>query len=150
MSNEIEKFFTADHGRLDSLLEAFIYHLATDIPKACEYFHLFKDGLLQHIEWEEDILFKIFEDKTGNTDGPTLVMREEHRQIKTRLNKIASFSADEVDFMEHIEELKTLLRTHNQKEEQILYPMIQRCCKDHELSKVFLQIGKMPQRVAQA
>jgi regulator of cell morphogenesis and NO signaling len=150
MSNEIEKFFTADHGRLDSLLDAFVYHLSADIPKACEYFHLFKEGLLQHIEWEENILFKIFEEKTGNNEGPTKVMRYEHTQIKSSLEKIASFSADEADFIEHIEQLKVLLHAHNQKEEQILYPMIQRCCQEHELSKIFLQIGKSPKRAAQA
>jgi regulator of cell morphogenesis and NO signaling len=150
MSNEIEKFFTADHGRLDSLLDAFVYHLGADIPKACEYFHLFKEGLLQHIEWEEDILFKLFEGKTGNTDGPTRVMRYEHTQIKNSLNTIASFSADEADFIEHIEELKVMLHNHNQKEEQILYPMIQRCCKEHELSKIFLEIGRGQKHAVQA
>ena len=53
------------------------------IMRGKECFEKFKFGLHRHIAWEEEILFPLFEEKTGMTDGgPTFVMREEHRQIK--------------------------------------------------------------------
>jgi iron-sulfur cluster repair protein YtfE (RIC family) len=142
VSREIQKYFEADHCRLDSLFSAFVYYLPENIPKACEYFYLFREGLLQHIEWEEKILFKIFEENTGVVDGPTKVMRVEHKKIKNSLDLVANFSADEQDFSNQVQHLRELLSMHNEKVETILYPLIQQCCNELELSQVFLQISQ--------
>ena len=60
-----------------------------DIERAESIFLFFKSELERHIIWEEDILFPVFERKTGIKDGgPTSVMRIEHIQIKNHLQEI--------------------------------------------------------------
>jgi iron-sulfur cluster repair protein YtfE (RIC family) len=59
-----------------------------DVERAESIFLSFKSELERHIIWEEDILFPVFEKKTGIKDGgPTSVMRMEHIQIKNHLRK---------------------------------------------------------------
>ena len=43
----------------------------------------------RHIVWEEDLLFPLWEKKTGRSEeGPTVVMRGEHRQIEQQFTAI--------------------------------------------------------------
>jgi len=67
---------SVDHDRLDEIFEGFKKLKDDDIDAAGKLFLEFKTGLLQHINWEEDILFPVFEQKTGIHDtGPTAIMR---------------------------------------------------------------------------
>ena len=76
-------YYGQDHDRLDDLFTKHQQLKRTDFAKAKEYFKEFKFGLQRHIVWEEDILFPLFEEKTGmRGGGPTAVMRMEHRIIK--------------------------------------------------------------------
>ncbi|MEO8761863.1 MAG: hemerythrin domain-containing protein [Bacteroidia bacterium] len=54
MNKPLHQFFTADHHRLDALLNK-----ATEQPDKIEmmYYHQFRTGLLRHIKMEEKILF---------------------------------------------------------------------------------------------
>ncbi|OGR75277.1 MAG: hypothetical protein A2X40_06035, partial [Elusimicrobia bacterium GWC2_65_9] len=106
-----------------------------DPAAAKEKFKGFLKGLTRHIVWEEDVLFPIFEQRTGMRDsGPTAVMRMEHRQIKGHLDEIhekvrvADPNSDESESA-----LLEVLKGHNMKEEHILYPSI-----DMGLNKVGL------------
>ena len=82
----IREFFEQDHDRLDDLFKTFQQLKRSDFPKAEQAFKEFKVGLQRHIVWEEDLLFSLWEEKTGMSDsGPTPVMRNEHRQIGQQL-----------------------------------------------------------------
>src|SRR5690348_904548 len=85
----ISRFFQGDHDRLDALLQSFQTLKRHNFSKAKEAFMQFKSGLERHIRWEEEILFPLWEDKTGMSDGgPTFVMRQEHRRIEEQLRAI--------------------------------------------------------------
>ena len=78
----ITAFFEQDHDRLDELFKTFQQLKRSDFAKAKDAFKGFKFGLQRHIVWEEDLLFSLWEKKTGMTEsGPTPAMRNEHRQI---------------------------------------------------------------------
>lgn len=118
--------FAADHDRLDGLLSEYQALKRTDHPAAKEKFKEFLKGLTRHIVWEEEVLFPIFEKRTGMKHyGPTEVMRMEHVQIKGHLDAIhEKVRAADPDSDEAIQGLLGVLEGHNRKEEQILYPSI--------------------------
>ena len=65
--------YEQDHDRLDELFKTFQQLKRSDFPKAKEAFKEFKFGLQRHIVWEEDLLFPLWEKKTGMSEGgPTL------------------------------------------------------------------------------
>jgi iron-sulfur cluster repair protein YtfE (RIC family) len=85
----ILEFMSIDHDRLDSKIRTYSAEKLIDIERAESIFLSFKSELERHIIWEEDILFSVFERKTGIKDGgPTSVMRTEHIQIKNHLQEI--------------------------------------------------------------
>lgn len=140
-------YMGADHDRLDGILKDFNAIKRVDIDRAKSLFLNFKNGLQRHIVWEEEILFPIFEDKTGMYEtGPTAVMREEHIQIRAYLNEIyLKLTPGSVEVIEHLErEFLEVLGSHNQKEEMVLYPWIDRQSNELELEAAFEKIENLP------
>ena len=78
-----------------------------------------------HFAAEEDMLFPAFEAATGNSSGPTRVMRMEHEQMRPLLAELeqACAARDDEAFSGVAETLLVLMQQHNMKEENILYPM---------------------------
>ena len=141
----IKTYFEADHDRLDGLFKAFQALKRSDVVKAGEHFKEFKIGLQRHIIWEEEILFPLFEEKTGQIRGPTQVMRMEHRQIRDHLEAIAGKVAARDPNSDADEEgLLSVLSAHNQKEEMILYPAIDRSIDEADRASVFEAMKKIP------
>jgi regulator of cell morphogenesis and NO signaling len=143
----ISEFFEADHDRLDELFKNFQTSKRTDYPKAKEHFVNFKFGLQRHIVWEEDVLFPLFESKTGMfSGGPTAVMRAEHRQIAEHLEAI-HLKVQNADPDSDMDESRLLgvLSIHNQKEEEILYPAIDRMVTDADKTATFEAIQNIPE-----
>lgn len=140
-------FMGKDHDRLDCLFREYRSQKETDINKAKSSYHDFKIGLQRHIVWEEEILFPIFEQKTSMYDqGPTAVMRMEHRQIKDYLEQIHNnISADEMKGTDELENaLLEVLTAHNDKEENILYPWIDSSVSEQEKEEVFQSMENLP------
>lgn len=142
----ISAYFEADHDRLDLIFKQFQNVKNVSISEAKPYFKAFNNGLKRHIIWEEDVLFPAFELKSGMKDsGPTFVMREEHRRIGAVLDRLhdkvrkADPSSEEEEA-----QLLEILSTHNQKEEQVLYPAIDRLLSDEEVSGMFLAMENIP------
>jgi len=145
--NKVFDFMAQDHDRLDGIFKEFRGIKVQDLKKAKSFFHDFKIGLQKHIVWEEEILFPIFENKTGMFEtGPTAVMRMEHRQIKEFLEKIhdriLKGETKEIDELE--KGLIEVLTAHNQKEESILYPWIDDSLSETERENVFTQMKNLP------
>lgn len=143
----VSHFYGHDHDDLDNSLKQFQTLKRVDFAQAKPFFRNFKFGLQRHILWEEEILFPIFESKTGmKISGPTAVMRQEHALIKDALEvlhlKVRQNNPDS-DQEEKI--LIDLLRAHNQKEENILYPAIDQLTTPEEKKILFQKMEEVPE-----
>ncbi len=143
----ISTFYELDHDRLDELFKTFQKFKRSDFAKAKEAFREFKFGLQRHIVWEEDLLFPLWEEKTGMSDsGPTFVMRAEHRQIGQLLEAIHGKVADQNPECDQEEQaLLNLLGSHNMKEERVLYPAIDQVTNEEERETVFRNMDNIPE-----
>ena len=143
----ISKFFEQDHDRLDELFKMFQQLKRSDFAKAKEAFKDFKFGLQRHIVWEEDLLFPLWEEKTGMAEGgPTFVIRAEHRQIGEQLEAIHQKVAEQnPDSDQEEQSLLTLLGSHNMKEERVLYPAIDDVTSQEERATVFRNMKNIPE-----
>jgi regulator of cell morphogenesis and NO signaling len=143
----ITEFFEQDHDRLDELFKTFQQFKRSDFLKAQESFTGFKSGLQRHIVWEEDLLFPLWEGKTGMTDsGPTPAMRNEHRQIGQQLEAIQQKMTDQNSDSDQEEQaLLDLLGSHNRKEERALYPAIDKVTTVEERAAVFQNMKDIPE-----
>jgi regulator of cell morphogenesis and NO signaling len=142
----IREFFEQDHDRLDELFKTFQQLKRSDFPKAEQAFKEFKVGLQRHIVWEEDLLFSLWEKKTGMSDsGPTPAMRNEHRQIGQQVEAIHRKVANQnVDSDQEEQGLLDLLASHNRKEERALYPAIDQVTSVEEREAVFHNMNNIP------
>lgn len=122
----ITEYFETDHRRLDAIFDGFQTALKDgEWEKALRHIHEFNLGLRRHIKAEEEVLFPMFEEKTGMTEaGPTFVMKTEHKDIKETLDKLVAStdSRDAKTTSSAASYLLNVLGNHNMKEEHILYP----------------------------
>lgn len=143
-NNVVSLFFTADHARLDMLFEQYRQKRAENPKPAGRYFTAFAEGLKRHIDWEERLLFPVFEQQTGHRDtGPTAVMRYEHQlivDVLDGLDKALKDNGGDLDEMER--RLAELLEAHNQKEEHMLYPMIDQLLSGEMAADIFTEIER--------
>lgn len=125
----LSRYLTDDHVACDDLFaEAENAVAGADWTGGRNGFDAFRLATLRHFEREEAVLFPAFEAATGMAGGPTMVMRSEHEQMRVVLDAMAQAVAqhDATAYLGHSETLLMLLRQHNLKEEQILYPMAER------------------------
>ncbi len=98
---------------------------AKNWPEAEAQFKIFHENMEKHFQAEEDRLFPAFEAATGQTGGPTQVMRAEHGQMRglfaAMAEAIAAKDADE--YAGQVDTLLIMMQQHNIKEENMLYPM---------------------------
>ena len=139
--------FEQDHDRLDGLFAAFQEQKRKDFARAKEAFIAFKFGLQRHIVWEEDVLFPKWEENSGMAeDGPTQVMRTEHRLIGDCLEAIhRKVQVQNPDSDEEERRLLELLKAHNMKEERILYPSIDQVISDEERAAMYQAMKEIPE-----
>jgi len=145
MSN-IKEFLTADHRKCDNLF-AIMEEVATtslkDAKEACEEFVKTTNN---HFDMEEKVMFVEFEKKTGMVEGPTMIMKHEHAQVRKLMDELLeAIDNDNKDkFFGLSETLMILLQQHNMKEEQMLYPMAQQ-----HLSSTSQEIVEMMKNIPQ-
>ena len=96
--------------------------------------------------WEEDVLFPLWEKKTGMTEGgPTFVMRQEHREIMEGLDAIdRKVQAQNPESDQEEQAFMDLLERHNMTEEEVLYAAIDRATSADERETVFQAMNKIP------
>jgi len=143
----ISAFYEEDHDRLEELFKTFQQLKLSNFTKAKEAFKEFKVGLQRHIVWEEDLLFPLWEEKTGMSEGgPTFVMRNEHRQIGQQLEAIHDKVAEEnPDSDQEEQALLNILGSHNMKEERVLYPAIDQVTTQEERETIFRNMKNIPE-----
>jgi hemerythrin-like domain-containing protein len=122
-------YLTNDHERCDALLRQTQQSVgAARWREARCDMAAFQYALERHLLIEERIIFPAFEFALGHAVSPTAVMRAEHLRIRAVAQRLAdsvdAFSAQ--DFVMHAEALLLTLHQHCEKEEGVLYPMIER------------------------
>lgn len=146
----IHTFMEQDHDRLDAIFAEFRKIKTENLEQARRLFQDFKTGLQKHIVWEEEILFPEFERRTGMVNqGPTAVMRMEHREIKSYLDKIHDkiLTPDTTGLDELEDGLLGVLTAHNQKEENVLYPWIDGTLEEAERQRLFTAMANVPREM---
>jgi len=143
----ITALYEKDHDRLDELFKTFQTSKRSDFRKAKEAFKELKVGLQRHIVWEEELLFPMWEEKTGMIeDGPTPVMRFEHEQIKKLLEAIhQKVEQQNLESDQEEQALLNLLGSHNRKEEKALYPAIDNVTNADERATIFSNMNSIPE-----
>ena len=126
MSN-IKDFMTQDHKECDEIFAQMEDVVANKSDEALLKFEEFQDALTNHFKMEEMVLFPMFEQKMGISQGSTQVMVMEHEQMRKLLSEMEdAIEANHNDkFFSLSETLMILMQQHNMKEEQMLYTMIQ-------------------------
>lgn len=122
----ITDFLVPDHQRCDHLFASAEDAAAQgDWGNATAEFIRFQEALLHHFAMEEEVMFPAFESRTGMTQGPTAMMRLEHRQMTDLVNQMVdSLSRKESNaYLGESDTLLILMQQHNIKEEQMLYRM---------------------------
>jgi hemerythrin-like domain-containing protein len=122
----LSAFFTTQHREADSRWEPVEQAAESgDAKLLSSAFASFEHSLRQHLLLEEEVLFPAFEEATGIVQGPTMVMRAEHRQMRALLDEIsAALDRGECDaVLDTGDTLLTMIAQHNMKEEAMLYRM---------------------------
>ena len=123
--DSVTRYLSWDHDRLDGLLGEVTRRVESgSFAQARSIFEAFEHGLRRHIRNEEEVLFPLFEARSGVRHGPTAVMRSEHRAIEAELVRMreALDAGDSSEYATGIATLHGLMGPHNAKEEQVLYP----------------------------
>ena len=122
----ISSFLTSDHRACDEEFANLENTIASqDWEEAQIQLQKFSSDLTHHFDMEEKVMFPVFEEVTGMTQGPTMVMRMEHSQMRGILEDLKADieKKDKNHFFGVSESLMMLMQQHNMKEEQMLYRM---------------------------
>jgi hemerythrin-like domain-containing protein len=141
----IAKCLSWDHERLDRLLAEVCQDVESrQMDEARTALADFASGLSRHIRIEEELVFPVFEMRTGLGGAPTLGMRSEHREILEAVGMMRGGLAqlDIEAFREGLVFLRQLLPGHNAKEEHILYPTTDRIFSDRERAAFVERVRK--------
>ncbi|MEO6352203.1 MAG: hemerythrin domain-containing protein [Burkholderiaceae bacterium] len=125
--DNISDFMTSNHHACDELFAGAEEHVGNgDWAKGSSDFNAFLAAMKHHFTIEEEVLFPAFDTKTGMDNGPTFVMRSEHRQMEKIFDDMlkALAAKDSDDYLGLSETLLMLMQQHNMKEEQMLYRMM--------------------------
>lgn len=126
---DIKDYMTDDHRRCDERFAAAEQAVSDgDWDAGQAQFDAFRKSMESHFDVEEGVLFPEFEEATGMTDGPTVVMRSEHDEMRRLFEQMAmAIDANYQDeYLDASETLLLLMQQHNMKEEQMLYEMADR------------------------
>lgn len=116
-----------DHDRISAALaDATAAVAESRFEEAARHYGRFEHGLLRHVRIEEELLFPVFEARSGIVGGPTVVMRDEHRQVRTALGLMGGGleRRDASAFDDGRRFFDAVMPDHNAKEEHILYPTL--------------------------
>lgn len=125
----ISQYLEQDHQHCDDLyLQAEEHVAASRLAEGAAAFQRFMLAFELHLAREEHLLFPALEKHLGNQSGPTVVMRNEHEQMRAILRQmLGAIEHTDIDsFFDYADHLRMLMRQHNLKEENVLYPMADR------------------------
>lgn len=134
LDQHLGKWMEADHERLDGLWDEAMASWPKDPARSREILIQFRDGLLRHIQVEEDLLFPFFEARGSSADHHLIeFLRDEHTQLRAALQSTEEqLGVDTADPEEATVVLRNVLWAHNTREEGALYPWFNSGTEDPE------------------
>ena len=143
--DSVTAYLSSDHKRLEGVLEEACLRVAdARWAAAAECLALYQRSLDRHIQLEEEIVYPLFEARSGIVDGPTAVMRDEHRCLRRAVVMMAAAITVE-DAGAHAEArsfLESVRPAHEAKEERILYPMLDRLLAPHDRATITARLQR--------
>ena len=131
----VTSYLAWDHDRLDQALRSVSAAVRNGwFEEASARYDRFESGLLRHLRVEEELVFPVFEARSGMTSGPTDVMRDEHRHVRQALQVMRRGlqGSDADGYEDGLRFFDSVLPDHNAKEEHILYPTLDRLLRPAE------------------
>lgn len=123
------RYLTQDHALCDALFRKAQHAVGNaDWRQARQAMAAFQHALERHMLIEERILYPAFERAIGRAVSPTEAMRSDHLRIRAIAQRLSdAVAASDMDgFVTHAEALLLLQHQHSEREEGVLYPMIER------------------------
>lgn len=118
-----------DHQRCDAIFERVVACIAQGGWRAAEPgFQDFLEAFQRHVRMEERVLLPAFQQCMKGADAVIALLRSEHRQILAMLERMSDTvkRRDKVEFLLHAETFTMLKKQHGMKEEEMLYPLLDR------------------------
>jgi len=131
----VTSYLAWDHHRLDEMLRSVSAAVKNGrFEEASARYERFESGLRRHLRVEEELVFPVFEERSGMASGPTDVMRDEHRHVRQALDVMRRGlqGADAGGYEDGLRFFDSVLPDHNAKEEHILYPTLDRLLRPAE------------------
>jgi hypothetical protein len=148
-SESVTAYVGGDHDRLDEALRAVSAAVRTGrFADAVAGYEEVELGQLRHFRIEEELLFPVFEARSGMMDGPTAFMRDEHRQARTALGimRRGLLRSDAGAYGDGLRLLESVLLGHNSREERILYPTLDGLLQPSERALLVARLLREPIR----
>lgn len=123
-----------DHLHVEQLLHEFQRLKSKDFDAARTLFSEIKEELLQHMAHEEETLIPLLKSKVKGAAESSATILTEHNQIRTLVNELASALDKKNEALEMIAENKllALIKSHEEKEEEIFYPWLDKALPEKE------------------
>jgi len=123
----VTSYLAWEHDRLDEVLRSVSAAVKNGrFDEATSGYARFESGLRRHLRLEEELIFPVFEARSGMVSGPTDVMRDEHRHVRQALDLMwhGLQGSDAGAYEDGLRFFESVLPDHNAKEEHILYPTL--------------------------
>lgn len=137
----VSKYMTEHHNLMNKLFDNYSTMRKEEHKKTLQCFNYMSTQLLRHIDWEEEILFPLFETRFNHASSTTYLLKKQHSQIKQNMDEIKHeltkypYNTEELE-----EDLKSLLGVHNATEEYAVYSWIDYLMSDEEKQRLTLEI----------
>ncbi len=136
------KNFDEQHKGINRLFKEYQDLKVKDANKAKELFEKFASNLQRHMLWEERILFPILlQEGCDNTSHAVEVIKVEHRKILQLLKKLYLKVSQKEESSREEEELISALIKHEEFEDDVLHPVVDRSSKKKEAFEAILDIS---------
>lgn len=127
MNRFLTQYFSTNHQRLELFFIAYRRHLNTDRDFALGLFNRFRRGMLEQMQWEEELLIPAvagFGQKSGRFSAHDAIA--EHQQIREQIQKIRTLHEHQQDSHEQDQVLEFMLSDHFENDEFNFYPVCDR------------------------
>lgn len=121
----IQHIMTHDHKRCDDYFtQAENFAMKQDWDNSQIMTAKFHQALDLHFKQEEDKLFPAFENATDMREGPTMVMRHEHQQMRKLLDELLKATKEKNSdrYFGLTETLHIFMQQHNMKKNNFCTP----------------------------
>lgn len=149
---DMSEYFEEDHIRLDEIAAKLRAYAEKNDVRAVPLTHLFAEGLRRHVRMEEGVVFPVYEARMAGAAAALPRMRAEHAVVIDYLDKIVARVATLVgtargtdwthDVLGALTGLEAILHEHNQREEKMLFPLLDKTTapfeKEHLLKRLVL------------